>query len=85
MTDNAHKLKCARSATKRALGLAKWYHTIQHPTGMQNLLLESLLMQRMQCYEMVYGAKPDVTHLHAFGTLCAIVAKERLKKIMTMW
>jgi len=39
-------------------------------------------MRRVQCYEMVYGAKPDVTHLRAFGAPCAIIeVKERLKKL----
>jgi hypothetical protein len=38
--------------------------------------------------EVVYGVKPDVSHLHAFGAPCVIVkSKRRLKKLddrMTM-
>ena len=30
---------------------------------------------------MVYGAKPDLAHLCAFGAPCAIIAKERLNKL----
>jgi len=33
-------------------------------------------------FEVLYGAKPDVSHLCAFGAPCAIVEpKERLKKL----
>lgn len=33
-------------------------------------------------YEKLYGVRPDVSHLHTFGALCAIVEpKERLKML----
>ena len=33
-------------------------------------------------YEVLYGVKPDVSHLHAFGVPYAIVeSKERLRKL----
>ena len=41
-----------------------------------------LLLGGRTPYEVLYGVKQDVSHLHAFGASCAIVEpKERLRKL----
>ena len=64
-------------------GLPKflWAEAFNAATYVHNRTPMKALGGRMP-FEVLYGAKPDVSHLRAFGVPCAIVEpKERLKKL----
>ena len=58
-----------------------WAEAFNAATYVHNRTLMKALGSRMP-FEVLYGAKPDVSHLRAFGAPCAIVEpKERLRKL----
>ena len=64
-------------------GLPKflWAEAFNTATYVHNRTPMRALGGRMP-YEVLYGVKPDVSHLHAFGAPCAIVElNEKLRKL----
>jgi len=64
-------------------GLPKflWAEAFNAATYVHNRTLTKVLGGRMP-FEVLYGAKPGVSHLRAFGAPCAIIKpKERLRKL----